>query len=79
MLPKFFGAQELIINSNNGQKHILKPSIGDGFEEEIIEACSCIQSGKTESDIMPMTESIRILEQMDQIREQINLRSPFDV
>lgn len=77
-LPQFYGAQELIVNSANEERHISKPSIGDGFEEEIIEACNCINSGKMQSDIMPMSESIRILEQMDKIREQINLRYPFD-
>jgi len=78
VLPQFYGAQELIVNADNEERHISKPSIGDGFEEEIIEACHCIRSGKLQSDIMPMSESIRILKQMDYIREQINLRYSFD-
>ena len=78
-LPHFYGAQELVVNIDGEERHIKKPSIGKGFEEEIIEACSCIRSGKRESDIMPMSETIRILEQMDKIREQINLSYPFDV
>lgn len=78
-LPHFYGAQELIVYSGNEERHIVKPSIGDGFEEEIIEACSCIRAGKIQSDRMPMSESIRILEQMDCIRKQINLSYPFDV
>ncbi|MBQ3554273.1 MAG: Gfo/Idh/MocA family oxidoreductase [Clostridia bacterium] len=78
-LPCFCGAQKLIVvNCNDEERDISKPSIGDGFEEEIIEACSCILSGKTESDVMPMNESIRILEQMDYIRNQIGLKFPFD-
>lgn len=79
VLPQFYGAQELIVNSGNEERYISKPSIGDGFEEEIIEACQCIRSGKTQSVIMPMSESIRILEQMDYIRKQIGLKYPFDV
>ncbi len=78
-MPQFYGAQELIVYAGNEETHISKPSIGDGFEEEIIEVCSRIRAGKTHSDIMPMTESIRILEQMDCIRDQIGLRYPFDV
>jgi len=78
-VPQFYGAQEIIVNVNNTQRHISKPSIGDGFEEEIIEVCNCIRCGKTQSDVMPMTKSIRILEQMDCVRQQINLRYPFDV
>ena len=79
MLPSFYGAQKIIINVNGNQTEILKPSIGEGFEEEIMEACNCIRAGKTQSDIMPMSESIRILEQMDYVRKQINLRYPFEV
>jgi len=78
-LPQFYGAKEIIVNVNNIEKRISKPSIGDGFEEEIIEVCNCIRSGKTESDVMPMAESIKIMQQMDCIREQINLRYPFDM
>lgn len=77
-LPHFYGAKELFVNVNNKERHVLKPSIGDGFEEEIYEACNCIRSGKTQSDVMPMTESIKILEQMDCVRNQINLKYPFD-
>lgn len=79
VLPKFYGAVELTVNVDGEERYISKPSMGDGFEEEIIEACSCIRLGKTQSDVMPMSESIRILKQMDYIREQINLRYPFDV
>ncbi len=78
-LPCFYGAQEIVVNVNNRERRIAKPSIGDGFEEEIYEACSCIRAGKTQSDIMPMSESIKILEQMDCIREQIGLKYPFDM
>ncbi len=78
-LPQFYGAQEIIVNVNNNEKRIVRPYIGNGFEEEIIEACNCIQDGKLQSDIMPMSESIRILKQMDYIRNKINLKYPFEI
>ena len=77
-MPTFYGAQELTVNVDGVERHIAKPSIGDGFEEEIYEACDCIRAGKTQSDIMPMAESIKMLEQMDNIRKQIKLEYPFD-
>ncbi len=78
-LPQFYGAQEIIVNVDGEERCIKKPSIGDGFEEEIIEVCNCISKGKTQSEVMPMEESIKILKQMDSIRNQINLRYPFDL
>ena len=77
-VPQFFGAQEIIVNVNDQERRISRPSIGDGFEEEIMEVCNCLRSGKTQSDIMPMSESIKIMQQMDNIRNQIGLKYPFD-
>ena len=78
-VPDFFGATELFVSINDEERHIKKPSIGDGFEEEIEEACRCIRSGKLQSDVMPMSESIRITELMDTVRGQIGVVYPFEV
>ena len=51
---------------------------GDGFEEEIIEVCKCINDGKNQSDVMPLDESIAILKIMDESRKQIDVKYPFD-
>ena len=72
-IPSFYGATEFFVSTDEDIKHVVKESIGDGFEEEIIEACRCIQSGKTVSDILPPEESVKILEQMDEIRKQIGV------
>ena len=77
-LPHFYGATDIIVNSGSRERLVSKPCIGDGFEEEILEACNCIREGKQQSDIMPMSESIRILELMDTVRKQIGLVYPFD-
>ena len=77
-LPDFYGAKELFVYSNGQEKHISKPGIGDGFEEEIIESCKCICAGKLQSDIMPADVTLKIMEQMDYIRSQIGLKYPFD-
>lgn len=77
-LPHFYGATEIIVNSIDGERRVSKPCIGDGFEEEIIEACNCIREGKRQSDIMPMSESIKMLELMDTIRAQTGVRYPFE-
>ena len=78
-LPCFYGAQEIFVNVDGKERHIVKNSMGDGFEEEICEACGCIRMGKLQSDVMPMSKSIRMLRQMDLIREQIQLKYPFDI
>jgi len=53
-------------------------SVLNGFEEEITEASQCIINGKTQSDILPLDESITIMKQMDEIRRQIGIKYPFE-
>ena len=77
-IPHFFGAHEFSVSTGNNERRVEKASIGEGFEEEIYEACRCIREGKIHSDVMPPSESIAILKQMDCIREEVGLRYPFD-
>jgi len=78
-IPTFYGAKELFVKCDGKDAELIKaPSIGDGFEEEIIECCECIKKGKTESDIHPLSDTISVLKLMDTVRGQIGLEYPFD-
>lgn len=76
-VPTFFAASEYYVRTSQEERHVRKPPIAGGFEEEIIEACNCIRNGKTESDIMPVEQSIRICRQMDEVRRQIGVKYAF--
>lgn len=77
-VPDFYKAKEFFVCVDEKTRHVFKPSLGDGFEEEIYEVCNCIKAGKNQSNIMPMSESIRIMKQMDEIRLQNSLKYPVD-
>lgn len=80
-LPNFYGANELYVSSgleDRNDRHISKPALGEGFEEEIYEACNCIRNGKTESDVVSLDETIGILRQMDYIRKENSISYPFE-
>lgn len=77
-LPHFYGATELSVHTDRGDRKIVRDWLGNGFEEEIIEVCRCIQKGKLQSDTMPLDETITILKQMDEVRAQIGIRYPFE-
>jgi len=76
-IPQFYGANELCVCVDGEKKIISAHSIGDGFEEEIYEACQCIASGKLQSDTMTLDESIAIIRIMDSAREQIGVKYPL--
>ncbi len=47
-----------------------------GYQFEAIEVCQCIREKKIESTIIPLAESLALMETMDQIREKIDLKYP---
>lgn len=78
-IPTFYGAVELYLDTGNGEKHKKKPPKGDGFEEEIYEACECIRDGRVESRVHPLSDTLAVIAQMDEIRKMIGVRYPFDI
>lgn len=50
----------------------------NGYEYEAMEVNRCLREGKTESDIMPLDESLAIMQTLDQIRAQWGLRYPME-
>jgi predicted dehydrogenase len=56
---------------------MLAPVIGPtGYQHEAIEAMECVRAGRLESGIMPLDETVRVMELMDEIRRQIGVRYP---
>lgn len=78
LLPRFYGAEKLIVTTGDTTTEIVKELHGNGFEGEITEACRCIAQGKLQSDILPLHESITILKQIDAVRAQIGIRYPLE-
>lgn len=61
-----------------GQKdeYVEIPYEGNGFIHEAEEVMECIRNRKTESSIMPLNETLLIMETMDQIRSKWGLKYP---
>jgi predicted dehydrogenase len=52
------------------------PVSGNGFGYEAAEVMRCLEAGKTESDVMPLDETISVMRTMDRIRAAWGLRYP---
>lgn len=50
----------------------------NGYEFEAMEVMECIKAGKTESEIMPLDETLSIMQTMDTVREQWGHKFPFE-
>jgi predicted dehydrogenase len=51
---------------------------GHGLREQALEFARVVNAGEYESEIMLLSESLEIMETMDEIRSQIGLRYPFE-
>lgn len=49
-----------------------------GYNFEAEEVMNCLRAGKTESDIMPLDETLAIMQTLDEVRQQWNFRFPFE-
>jgi len=76
-MPDFFHATKIHIQRMDGiTDTITLPFESTGYGYEAIEVMNCINSGKTESSIMPLSESLKIMQLMDTIRDQWGLKYP---
>jgi len=77
-VPHFLGAKELHIHRTGEETEVLTFPYGEGenFKYEIAHAMDCIINGKTESDILPLSKTLAVMETMDALRRQWNFSYP---
>jgi len=70
---------ETITLSVNGKDELIQiPFQGNGYNYEVAEVARCLREGKTESDTMPLDETLSIMKTMDTIRRQWKLKYPME-
>jgi len=57
---------------------ITMPFEGNGYNYQAQEVMKCLRTGKLESDIMPLNETLSIVKTMDEIRAQWGLKYPME-
>ena len=79
-LPKqFWRAKEMVIQRRNKTAEVVHlPYDGNGYQFEAQEVVDCLLAGKTESEIMPLADSLSLMRVMDQIRHQWGLIYPTE-
>lgn len=76
---RFYAPQKIELFFNDGSTETIEsPYSGNGFEEQIYHVCKCISEGLTESPVNTFEQSLYIAEQMDMIRNIINIKYPQD-
>lgn len=55
------------------------PVAGNGYQYEADEVCRCLREGRTQSDIMPLDDSLAVLGAMDRLRALWGVRYPMEM
>jgi predicted dehydrogenase len=71
-------APYIIVHDQSGDEELRQIIRGGGFDHEIAEVARCLRAGELESPLVPLDETIAILEVLDEARAQLGVRYPAD-
>jgi predicted dehydrogenase len=76
-VPLFGNPKEVTLKIYGKETCIFHPDVaGNGYNYEAQEVGLCLIEGKTESDIMPLDDTVAIMKMLDDIRKPWNLKYP---
>jgi predicted dehydrogenase len=80
LLRPWWRAERLALAVNGRGVQIYdEPLAGNGYNYEAAEVGRCLRAGQLESAVMPLDETLSLMQTMDQIRAQWGLRYPVEV
>lgn len=74
----FWNTTRAVLHRGDEETVFEEPHPSNGYEFEAREVAECVRAGRTESEIMPLEETVRIMKTLDTIRDQSGLVYPFE-
>jgi scyllo-inositol 2-dehydrogenase (NADP+) len=75
----WFAPVKLELSKEGQQTQVIDPdTLGNGYNYEADEVMRCLRARKKESDILPLSFSLRLIRLLDRIRREIGLVYPAD-
>lgn len=68
----------ITVHDQSGEEVLRQTIKGAGFNHEIAEVARCLRAGETESPLVPLDETVAILDVLDVARAQVGVRYPAD-
>jgi len=73
--PRFHYASRIVLHRDGHDAEVIDaPLTGAGYAHELMEVSQCVASGKTESDVMPLADTIAVQDIMAMVAEQLGMR-----
>lgn len=64
----------ITVHDRDGEEVLTETLIGNGYGLEIAEVARCLRAGELESPLVPLDETVGILEVLDEVRAQLGVR-----
>ena len=77
-MPVYWCGDSVILNNKDGTQEFNLPYEATGYQFQAVEVMSCLEKGMLESPLMPLDETLKIMETMDKIRFDNHLKYPFE-
>jgi predicted dehydrogenase len=78
-IPDWWHAHGLTLSVNGKPDEVMDiPFDGNGYNYEAAEVACCVRTGKLESDVIPLDETLAIMGTLDAIRAQWGLKYPME-
>ena len=76
--PWWKPSEAYLVRNDGATEHLLYPYEGDGLQFEIRHVHDCLRQGLTESQWMPLDETLAIMHTLDALRAQWGVRYPLE-
>jgi predicted dehydrogenase len=75
VLPRFHHPQTIVLHRSGAEPEtITRPQTGGGYSHELIEVTECVRAGRTESPVMPLTDTLTVQAVLGVAAEQLGVR-----
>jgi hypothetical protein len=54
------------------------PPLGRGYAEELVEVTECLLAGRTESEVMPLEDTLAVMSVLEQAARQLGVEQAED-
>ncbi len=75
VLPRFHHPQTIVLHRSGVEPEpICRPQLGGGYAHELLEVTACLQAGRTESDVMPLDDTLAVSDVLQQAADQLGVQ-----
>jgi predicted dehydrogenase len=79
VLPRFHHPETFVLHRTGAEPEtITRPPLGAGYSHELIEVTDCVRAGRSESTVMPLTDTLTVQTVLGEVAEQLGVHHTED-